>query len=101
MDLISTVNIVESVTARFVGIAPEDVRSRNAKSAYVKARRFAIYFLHTKYGFSGGQLCKLYGTSRNKIFDICAQIRGYAQVDAVYKRELREVEEMLNEARIE
>ena len=88
---------VESVVSEYVGIPVSEIRGKNTKSAFVKARHFSIYLLHTKYGFTGGELSKIYSTTRHRIFDICAQIRGYAQVDAIYRAELNEVQKLIDD----
>lgn len=87
---------VEKVVAEYVGVPVSEVRSKNKKSACVKARHYSIYFLHKMYGFTGGQLSKLYGTTRHRVFDICGQISTYRRIDAVYRNELSELEAILD-----
>lgn len=88
--------IIEAEIARYIGIPVEEVRGKNKKSACVKARHYSIYFLHTVYGYTGGQLSKLYNTTRHRIFDICGQMNTYRRIDASYRRELAELEVILD-----
>ena len=87
---------VEETIADYYGIDVSEIRKDTKKSAAVKARHFSIYFLHTKYGFTGGQLSYIYGKSRHWIFDICRQMRNYAQVDAKYRKEMSDIDAILS-----
>lgn len=87
---------IEEAIAEYYGISVVDIRSDTKKSAAVKARHFSIYFLHTKYGFTGGQLSYIYGKSRHWIFDICRQMRNYAQVDTKYRKEMSDIDAILS-----
>ena len=88
---------VEEAIADYYNIDVEDIRSSTKKSAAVKARHFSIYFLHTKYGFTAGQLSYIYNKSRHWIFDICRQMRNYASVDATYRTEMKDIDAILSD----
>lgn len=87
---------VEHAIANYYGIGVNEIRMDTKKSAAVKARHFSIYFLHTKYGFTGGQLSYIYNKSRHWIFDICRQMRDYAKIDAKYRKEMSELDTILS-----
>lgn len=89
--------IIEEAIAKYVAVPVETLRGKSRKSACVKARHFSIYFLHNKYGFTGGQLSKLYNTTRHRIFDICNLMDTYRRIDAVYRSELLDVESILDD----
>lgn len=88
---------IEHAIADYYGINVDEIRMDTKKSAAVKARHFSIYFLHTKYGFTGGQLSYIYNKSRHWIFDICRQMRNYAQVDAKYRKEMSDIDIILDQ----
>lgn len=88
--------IVEEAIAKYMDVSVEELRGKSRKSACVKARHFSIYFLHNKYGFTGGQLSKLYNTTRHRIFDICNLMETYKRIDAIYRSELSEVGSILD-----
>jgi chromosomal replication initiation ATPase DnaA len=87
---------IEHAIADYYGINVDEIRMDTKKSAAVKARHFSIYFLHTKYGFTGGQLSYIYNKSRHWIFDICRQMRDYAKIDAKYRKEMSELDAILS-----
>ena len=87
---------VEGAIAEYYNIPIEEIRSNNTKSAATKARHFSIYFLHTKYKLTCGQLGEIYKRSRHWLFDICRQMRNYAQVDARYRKEMSDLESILS-----
>lgn len=86
---------VESAISNYFGVDVSEVRGKNRRSAVVKSRHFSVYFLHTMYGLSGGEIGMLYGMSRHWVFDICRQMRDYARIDARYRKELSDVEAIL------
>lgn len=87
---------VEGAIADYYRIPVEDIRSNNTKSAATKARHFSIYFLHTKYKLTCGQLGEIYNRSRHWLFDICRQMRDYAKVDARYRKEMSDLDAILS-----
>lgn len=87
---------VERAIAEYYGICVEDIRSNNTKSAATKARHFSIYFLHTKFMLTGGQLGSIYNRSRNWIFDICRQMRDYARIDIGYRKEMSDLDVIIS-----
>lgn len=86
---------IESAISSYFGVDVSEVRGKKRKSAVVKSRHFSIYFLHTMFGFSAGQLGLLYGMSRHWVFDICRQMRDYCRIDARYRKELTELKAIL------
>lgn len=95
-DLSNEAMPVEQAIANYFGVDINEVRGKNRESAVVKSRHFSVYFLHTMYGFSGGEIGCLYGMSRHWVFDICRQMRDYARIDARYRKELSEVATILS-----
>lgn len=89
-------SVVEASVADYLQVQVEEVRGKSKKSACVKARHYSIYFLHTKYGYTGGQLSKLYNITRHHVFDVCALMDTYRRIDSNYRKELSEVETILD-----
>lgn len=95
-DLNDEAVVVETAVANYFGVDIDEVRGKNRESAVVKSRHFSVYFLHSKYGFSGGELGCLYGMSRHWVFDICRQMKDYARIDAKYRKEMNDIESILS-----